>query len=167
MAKKKVNKSAQVRELLKKDFTADTIVKKVGCTKALVYQIHRKMREESDKKVGDKYLDTMTKHLEVTKSAMMHALQEPLYAEKTNISELLAQAEPFPVEPPYFVISDPINPDHYKRNGIEAVDVIEAFDLNYRLGNVIKYVLRHVGKNGLEDLKKARWYLDREISHYE
>jgi len=132
-----------VRELLKKDFTADTIVKKVGCTKALVYQIHRKMREESDKKV------------------------EKAYAEKTNISELLAQAEPFPVEPPYFVISDPINPDHYKRNGIEAVDVIEAFDLNYRLGNVVKYVLRHVGKNGLEDLKKARWYLDREISHYE
>lgn len=143
MVKKKLNKSAQVRELLKKDFTADTIVKKVGCTKALVYQIHRKMREESDKKV------------------------EKAYAEKTNISELLAQAEPFPVEPPYFVISDPINPDHYKRNGIEAVDVIEAFDLNYRLGNVIKYVLRHVGKNGLEDLKKARWYLDREISHYE
>lgn len=143
MVKKKLNKSAQVRELLKKDFTADTIVKKVGCTKALVYQIHRKMREESDKKV------------------------EKAYAEKTNISELLAQAEPFPVEPPYFVISDPINPDHYKRNGIEAVDVIEAFDLNYRLGNVVKYVLRHVGKNGLEDLKKARWYLDREISHYE
>ena len=143
MVKKKLNKSAQVRELLKKDFTADTIVKKVGCTKALVYQIHRKMREESDKKV------------------------EKAYAEKTNISELLAQAEPFPVEPPYFVISDPINPDHYKRNGIEAVDVIEAFDLNYRLGNVIKYVLRHVGKNGLEDLKKARWYLDREISHHE
>jgi len=143
VVKKKLNKSAQVRELLKKDFTADTIVKKVGCTKALVYQIHRKMREESDKKV------------------------EKAYAEKTNISELLAQAEPFPVEPPYFVISDPINPDHYKRNGIEAVDVIEAFDLNYRLGNVVKYVLRHVGKNGLEDLKKARWYLDREISHYE
>ena len=143
MVKKKLNKSVQVRELLKKDLTADTIVKKVGCTKALVYQIHRKMREESDKKV------------------------EKAYAEKTNISELLAQAEPFPVEPPYFVISDPINPDHYKRNGIEAVDVIEAFDLNYRLGNVVKYVLRHVGKNGLEDLKKARWYLDREISHYE
>jgi len=142
MVTKKLNKSARVRELLKKDFTADTIVKKVGCTKALVYQIHRKMREESDKKV------------------------EKAYAEKTNISELLAQAEPFPVEPPYFVISDPINPDHYKRNGIEAVDVIEAFDLNYRLGNVIKYVLRHVGKNGLEDLKKAQWYLAREISRY-
>jgi len=62
---------------------------------------------------------------------------------------------------------DPINPDHYKRNGIEAVDVIEAFDLNYRLGNVVKYVLRHVGKNGLEDLKKAQWYLNREISKHE
>jgi len=131
---KKLNKSAQVRELLKKDFTADTIVKKVGCTKALVYQIHRKMRAESDKKV------------------------EAAYVEKVGGNPI-----------PNFLQhkDDPINPDHYKRNGIEAVDVIEAFDLNYRLGNVIKYVLRHVGKNGLEDLKKARWYLDREIGHYE
>jgi len=131
---KKLNKSAQVRELLKKDFTADTIVKKVGCTKALVYQIHRKMRAESDKKV------------------------EAAYVEKVGGNPI-----------PNFLQhkDDPINPDHYKRNGIEAVDVIEAFDLNYRLGNVIKYVLRHVGKNGLEDLKKARWYLDREISKHE
>jgi len=72
-------------------------------------------------------------------------------------------------EPLYTVISDPINPDHYKQhNGIETIDFIEACDLNYRLGNVVKYVSRanHKG-NYLEDLKKARWYLDREISHHE
>jgi hypothetical protein len=61
---------------------------------------------------------------------------------------------------------DNINhPAHYKTGGIETIDFIEAKDLNYRLGNVIKYVAR-TGKKGdpIEDLKKARWYLDREIS---
>ena len=56
------------------------------------------------------------------------------------------------------------NPPHYKSGGIEVIDVIEAFELGYRLGNVIKYVLR-AGRKGdaLEDLQKAAWYLDRQI----
>jgi hypothetical protein len=63
---------------------------------------------------------------------------------------------------------DPINPDHYKQHGIETIDVIESWNLNYRLGNVVKYVSRaHLKGKYLEDLKKARWYLDREISHHE
>ena len=41
--------------------------------------------------------------------------------------------------------------------------IIEDFDLDFCLGNVIKYILRHKSKAGLEDLNKARWYLDREI----
>jgi hypothetical protein len=60
---------------------------------------------------------------------------------------------------------DPVNhPAHYKRGGMEAIDVIEAFDLGFQLGNAVKYILRagHKG-DALEDLKKARWYLDREI----
>jgi hypothetical protein len=58
-----------------------------------------------------------------------------------------------------------IEPAHYKAGGIEAIDVIEAFGLGFRLGNCIKYILR-AGRKGpsLEDLKKARWYLDREIA---
>lgn len=62
-------------------------------------------------------------------------------------------------------MSDMVNaPPHYKAAGIEAIDVIEAFDLGYHLGNVVKYILRS-GRKGpaLEDLKKARWYLDRAI----
>jgi hypothetical protein len=60
---------------------------------------------------------------------------------------------------------DEINrPEHYIKNGIEVIDIIEGFKLNYRLGNVTKYVLRHQEKgNPLKDLKKARWYLNREI----
>jgi hypothetical protein len=62
--------------------------------------------------------------------------------------------------------SDPINsPPHYKSGGIETIDFIEAKDLNYRLGNVIKYVSR-AGKKGdpIQDLEKAAWYLQREIT---
>jgi hypothetical protein len=61
---------------------------------------------------------------------------------------------------------DPVNhPPHYKAGGVETIDFIEAKDLNYRLGNVVKYVTRAEKKgNPIEDLKKARWYLDREIN---
>ena len=58
-------------------------------------------------------------------------------------------------------------PAHYggKDNPYEAIKVIEAWDLGFNLGNTVKYISR-AGKKGddLEDLKKARWYLDREIS---
>lgn len=57
------------------------------------------------------------------------------------------------------------HPPHYKSGGIEAIDVIEAFQLDFRLGSVIKYVLRADKKGTRElDLQKARWYLDRVIS---
>lgn len=57
------------------------------------------------------------------------------------------------------------HPPHYKTGGIETIDFIEAKGLNYHLGNVIKYVTRadHKG-NRLENLKKAQWYLEREIA---
>ena len=59
---------------------------------------------------------------------------------------------------------NPIKPDHYKGNRFEAIDIIEDYELNFHLGNVVKYVLR-AGKKGskLEDLKKAQFYLKREI----
>ena len=66
-------------------------------------------------------------------------------------------------------MSDPVhNPPHYKSGGIEVIDVIEAFQLGFHLGNVVKYVLR-AGRKGdaLEDLEKAAWYLDREIDKLE
>lgn len=63
-----------------------------------------------------------------------------------------------------------IRPDYYKSNGIETIDVIEAFDLNFCLGNVIKYVLRAGKKDGEDkkkDLTKARFYLKREFERVE
>lgn len=59
------------------------------------------------------------------------------------------------------------HPPHYKsKSGLEAIDVIEGFELNFNLGNAAKYLLR-AGKKGdaVEDLRKAQWYLNREISN--
>lgn len=60
------------------------------------------------------------------------------------------------------------HPPHYQSNGVEAIEVIEAFGLGFHLGNAVKYVLR-AGRKGdaLTDLRKARWYLDREIARRE
>jgi hypothetical protein len=61
-------------------------------------------------------------------------------------------------------------PKHYggAENPYEAIKVVEAWGLDFCLGNVVKYISR-AGKKGdaLEDLKKARWYLDREIMNLE
>ena len=61
---------------------------------------------------------------------------------------------------------DPVNhPWHYKVGGIETIDFIEAKNLGYNLGNVVKYITRsdHKGDR-LQDLQKAQWYLNREIA---
>lgn len=71
--------------------------------------------------------------------------------------------------PPTTFQKEAVNhPAHYARGGIEPIDAIEAWSLGFSLGNVIKYVARadHKG-NALEDLKKARWYLTREIERRE
>jgi hypothetical protein len=60
---------------------------------------------------------------------------------------------------------DPINPAHYR--GDLVMRIIEKFDLDFTLANAIKYILRHAMKAGLEDLLKARWYLNRRISQLE
>ena len=66
------------------------------------------------------------------------------------------------------------HPDHYKSDaGLEVIDVIEAFTSDLKgvqatdTGNVIKYICRWKKKNGLQDLKKAMWYLDHLINHVE
>ena len=60
------------------------------------------------------------------------------------------------------------HPNHYNIGGIEVIDFIESWNLGFSLGNAIKYIARAPYKNDeLEDLKKARWYIDREIQRLE
>jgi len=57
------------------------------------------------------------------------------------------------------------HPDHYNA-GVEAIEVIESWGLNFNVGNVIKYMLRaaHKGEE-IQDLEKAKWYLDRHLEN--
>lgn len=65
-------------------------------------------------------------------------------------------------------MSDPINhPPHYTSHPSGVEPILLAEHMSFCLGNVIKYVVRWEKKGGIEDLKKARFYLDREIQRLE
>ena len=68
-------------------------------------------------------------------------------------------------------INDPVShPAHYTDGKIEVIDFIEDKGLNFHRGNAVKYIARAGKKDPtkeIEDLKKARWYLDREIGRLE
>mgnify|MGYP004671226415 CR=1 FL=1 len=60
------------------------------------------------------------------------------------------------------------HPNHYNKGGIEVIDFIEDWKLDFTTANIIKYVVRAPYKNNaLEDLKKAKFYLERLINRYE
>ena len=64
-------------------------------------------------------------------------------------------------------MSDATNPKHYRQGGIQPIDFIEANNLGFNAGNVIKYVTRAKFKNGAEDIRKAQWYLARHLKEIE
>lgn len=64
------------------------------------------------------------------------------------------------------------HPAHYQsETGLEVIDVIEAFTFDLKgieatdTGNILKYMCRWKNKNGVQDLEKARWYLEHLIDH--
>tara|TARA_R110001632_G_scaffold232123_1_gene372093 strand:+ start:919 stop:1137 length:219 start_codon:yes stop_codon:yes gene_type:complete len=64
---------------------------------------------------------------------------------------------------------NPIEPSHYTEMNLSPLEYIMAneSDFTWCISNVIKYVSRYTRKNGIEDLKKAKWYLERQISELE
>lgn len=66
---------------------------------------------------------------------------------------------------------DPVNPQHYKNGDVECIEAIKSATVGkdgfagYLVGNLIKYVWRYESKNGVEDLKKGLWYLNKLIEH--
>jgi hypothetical protein len=144
---KKQNKTQRINALAtsRPELTAKEIAEKLGVSPNLVHQVNWQRRKNSEfvSKVFAKAKEP---------SKIVKAVQEM----KTTL-DALDKIKDRP---------DPVNhPPHYKAGGVETIDFIEAKDLNYRLGNVVKYITRAEKKgNPIEDLKKARWYLDREIS---
>jgi hypothetical protein len=69
------------------------------------------------------------------------------------------------------MLSNIEHPSHYRKNsGYEAIDVIDAWNLGFSLGNAVKYICRAGIKDKnrvIEDLRKAVWYIEYEISKLE
>ena len=69
------------------------------------------------------------------------------------------------------VLDDPVDhPAHYTQGGLETITAIEAWGLGFCLGNCVKYIARAGKKDPsktLEDLRKAAWYLNREIGKHQ
>jgi hypothetical protein len=145
-SKGKVNKSAIIRELYDAGKSVKEIVSKTKSSDALVRVVIRNYTKGKKDKPKNK----------VQFKSPRSRLINDLFQMKKAVDEVEKKAT-----------TDLVNhPPHYKSGGIETIDFIEAKDLNYRLGNVIKYVSRcgkKVDSDPLEDLRKARWYLDREI----
>lgn len=62
-------------------------------------------------------------------------------------------------------VNESINPSYY-RQGVEVIDFVESYSLNFHRGNAVKYIARAGKKDPekeVEDLEKAKWYLEREI----
>jgi hypothetical protein len=71
------------------------------------------------------------------------------------------------------MVSDPINPSHYRMGDVECIDAIRSAIVGkgsfegYLVGNILKYLWRYEAKNGIEDVRKAQWYLQKLLSELE
>ena len=176
---KKQSKTAQIRTLLEKGLREKSlsvvqIAKKLGTSPSSVYQVRYQMNKPA----------RLAKFR--AQDAARAASDEAFFQEQDRLAALKAKEESVepvqePVQPKEYydgyeqglrdagIGQEPVQPDlvnhpkHYKAGGIETIDFIEAKQLGYHLGNVVKYISRARDKGGMEDLLKAQWYLNRAI----
>ena len=159
----KRNKIAQARALLERNprmKTAD-VMKALGTTKSYTYVLMSKARSSYQKQYGETIEERMIRLRDFAKRRAMASQTSNLPEGMTaaDVNEIVADVNKAIAQ------HDAVNnPAHYTAGGIETIDFIEAKKLGYNLGNVVKYITRadHKG-NKLEDLRKAQWYLTREI----
>lgn len=158
--KDKTTKAAKILALTEKGGSVKDIAKAVKCDDAYVYYVrwmNKNKKKKPSKIVGAvKQAQADLKKPKVSRKELLNELQPGLNA--LFGLEYKKQEATAP---------DMVNhPPHYKSGGIETIDFIEAKDLNYRLGNVVKYVSRagrKVDSDPVQDLEKALFYLKREI----
>lgn len=188
---KPVTQAERIRQFVTEHpFTkATTVAKKMGVDRQYVYTVMWNMKNKTklakkakslDKPITLKEIKAATKRIQDElsepnwKTIAFSSSDIPFYEDSVTdmtpnrMAEIAYEAGKAAVhqiemfEPK----SDAVNhPAHYKVGGIETIDFIEAKKLNYNIGNVIKYLTRadHKG-NRKQDLEKAKWYLERELS---
>ena len=187
---KKSNKALQIRNYMNLHPTADTkrICSVLKVEPAYVYAIRNKMKYAADKVNDDATESVLKDFAERAYRAGAGRSSPPQVGDNvgglilTDVGEgklkwiakpktRMQSTEDKEWQPPELLpmpdvrVVDNVNhPPHYKTGGMETIDFIEAKELDYNLGNVVKYVTRAKHKdNELEDLKKAQWYLERAI----
>lgn len=132
------------------ELTVSQVAKDLGLKYQVVYMVKRGMLDKKLKTAPRKPKQNWkVVHISTTDTSIEKAMEKEL---------------PITMEEPK---ADPVNhPAHYKYGGIETIDFIEAKELNYNMGNAVKYITRadHKG-NRKQDLEKAIWYLKRELDH--
>lgn len=123
--------------------------------------------------IGNSQSSTM--HASADKNDFQCTVSSPVIGKDTAIKIPAQIIDPGQVTTVKVPINDSLDeimrnvdhPSHYQtKSGIEAIDVIEAFELGFNLGNVVKYILRCGKKDSdVQELQKAKWYLEREISN--
>jgi hypothetical protein len=142
-----MNKANSIEKLIRAGATVADVVKKLKVSKSYVYVvIHARMGK--------------TENLKMKKEKKVVGFE---------IAEVKAEGSKIAYDTGFLDTTNMVShPPHYTVGGIEVIDFIEAKGLGYNLGNVIKYVSRAGKKDDyLEDLQKARWYLNREIGRVE
>lgn len=186
MAKRKPNVSAKIRSFIaaNPNATARYVADQLGVPVQRVYNVRYKLQAVAKNPkivtlvgTSDKSLiEQLDPSIPVYKDSVTNVTSTAL---KRLMSKRLMDAPgrgPHPILDKDFVelVEKPAdavnNPAHYTDGGIETIDYIEAKGLGYHLGNAVKYISR-AGKKGtnqgLEDLRKAQWYLARAIEKNE
>jgi hypothetical protein len=151
-----MNKAEKIRRALLKypKASVELIMVKCGCSKQDIYNIRYKMKKQK-KANGYPPLETPEEAQaweDVTKESLVRV--NAIFNKEYEAPEVKEEVN---------------HPPHYTVGGVETIDFIEAKQLNFNLGNVVKYLSRAGEKDSdpLQDLQKARWYLNREIARVE
>jgi hypothetical protein len=179
MLKRKRTKAARIRSFIaaNPNATARYIADQLNLPIQSVYNVQHKLRNPVSKPkivtlvgVSDKsIMEQLNPDIPVYEDSVTNVTSTRL---KELMSKRLMQGAGRGAHPVLDKdLSDPVNnPTHYTDGGIETIDYIEAKGLGYHLGNAVKYISR-AGKKGtnqgLEDLRKAQWYLARAIEKNE
>jgi hypothetical protein len=168
-----MSKSENIRNLLDRGWGVERIANTLKVDRSLIYVVRSNYKKAKKKaaKQAKKQIPKIEAEVRDVKAAMDFLGTSKITTRNFTKAEIEALGgkdvfNTLGTDDEVQKALDRVNsPPHYTTGGIETIDFIEAKDLNYRLGNVIKYVSRAEKKaNPLEDLKKAKWYLEREIS---
>jgi len=162
-----MNKSDRIRRLLAEGLSVSEIAKQVKVNSNYVHTIKwldKKKKKEAAPPKKAQFKSPRSKLIQSvfqTVKDIQPAKQRFASSGDFSPQKLLAELEA--AEKKLDLVN---NPPHYTDGGVDTLKFIEAKDLNYRLGNVVKYISRagkKVGSDPVQDLEKARFYLEREI----